>query len=116
MMCTYASKGDIDNWEKLGNPGWSHGDLAPYFKKFQSFTEPSKEIAEFYHTEEVIEPDLHNGGGPVKTSFPHNKRLAGDAWVKTYDKLGLKMNVDPQSGLGTGGYRSVFFRVSLTTH
>jgi len=107
MMCTYSSKEDIDNWEKLGNPDWSHDDLAPYYKKFASFTEPSKDIAKFYHTAEVIDKELHDGNGPVKTSFARNKRVGGDAWVKTFDKLDLKMTTDPQSGLGNGGYRYV---------
>jgi choline dehydrogenase-like flavoprotein len=107
MMCTYSSKEDIDNWAKLGNPGWTHDDLAPYYKKFESFTEPSKDIKQFYHADEVIEKDLHDGDGPVKTSFAHNKRYAANAWVKTFDNLGLKMTVDPQTGKGNGGYRSV---------
>ena len=107
-MVTFSSKEDIDNWAKLGNPGWTHDDLAPYYRKFQSFTEPSKETAEFYHTAEVIEKDLHDGNGPVKTSFALTKRYAGNAWIKTFDKLGLKMNVDPQTGKGNGGYRSAF--------
>jgi hypothetical protein len=111
MMCTYASKEDIDNWEKLGNPGWSHADLAPYFKKFESFTEPSEDIAKFYHTDEVIDKHLHNGGGPVKTSFPPNKRVGGNAWVKTFDKMGLKMDADPQSGFGNGGYSLVLILI-----
>lgn len=104
-MATFASKTDINNWERLGNPGWSHDDLAPYYKKFQSFTEPSKEIADFYKTFDVIKHDLHNGDGPVRTSFPLTKRYAGDAWVETFSKLGLKMTVDPQTGDGNGGYR-----------
>ena len=116
MMCTYASKEDIDNWAKLGNPGWSHADLAPYYKKFASFTEPSEDIAEFYETAEYLDEDLHDGNGPVKTNFVHNKRLAGHAWVQTFNKLGLKMTDDPQSGFGNGGYRSANFSTITAIH
>jgi choline dehydrogenase len=108
MMCTYSSKEDIDSWEKLGNPGWSHEDLAPYYKKFATFTEPSKKVAEFYQIDHrVIDKDLHDANGPVRTSFTKSKRIGGNAWVKTFDTLGLKMAADPQSGHGNGGYRSV---------
>jgi choline dehydrogenase-like flavoprotein len=48
-MCTYSSEEDIDSWAKVGNPSWTHEDLAPYYKKFESFTEPSKDIQGFYH-------------------------------------------------------------------
>ena len=106
-MCTYSSRGDIDNWAKLGNPGWAFDDLAPYYKKFSSFTEPSKEIEEFYSSDNVIDPELHDAGGPIKTAFPANKKFAGKAWVRTFEKLGLEQNVDPQTGRGNGGYRSV---------
>jgi choline dehydrogenase len=108
MMCTYSSKEDIDSWERLGNPGWSHEDLAPYYKKFATFTEPSKKTAEFYQIDHrVIDKDLHDANGPIRTSFTRGKRIGGNAWVKTFDKLGLKMTADPQSGHGNGGYRSV---------
>ena len=114
MMCTYSSKEDIDSWEKLGNPGWSHEDLAPYYKKFATFTEPSKKTAEFYHIDnKVIDKELHNANGPVRTAFTNSKRVGGNAWVKTFDKLGLKMTADPQSGHGNGGYRSVLLLISL---
>lgn len=108
MMCTYSSKEDIDSWEKLGNPGWSHEDLAPYYKKFATFTEPSKKTAEFYHIDnKVIDKELHNANGPVRTAFTNSKRVGGNAWVKTFDKLGLKMKEDSQSGHGNGGYSNL---------
>lgn len=114
MMCTYSSKEDIDSWEKLGNKGWSHADLAPYYKKFASFTQPSKKTAEFYHIDsKVIDKGLHGSNGPVRTAFTNSKRVGGNAWVKTFDKLGLRMTADPQSGHGNGGYRLVLASISL---
>ncbi|KAH8592378.1 aryl-alcohol dehydrogenase [Bisporella sp. PMI_857] len=107
MMCTYASKRDIDSWEKLGNPGWAFDDLAPYYEKFSSFTEPSKETEKHYSTDDVIDPKLHEVKGPIKTSFPVNKKFASKAWVSAFDNLGLKQTVDPQSGRGNGGYSSL---------
>jgi choline dehydrogenase-like flavoprotein len=105
MMCTYSSKEDIDSWAKLGNPGWTHDDLAPYYKKFETFTEPSIATAKFYHTAEVIDEELRNGGGPIRTSFAKSRRVAGNAWIRTFDGWDLKMSRDPQSGFGNGGYR-----------
>jgi choline dehydrogenase len=106
MMCTYSSKEDIDSWGKLGNSGWFHEDLAPYYRKFATFTEPSKKTAEFYQIDnKVINKELHDANGPVRTAFTNSKRVGGNAWVKTFDKLGLKMTADPQSGHGNGGYR-----------
>jgi choline dehydrogenase len=115
MLCTYPSKEDIDSWETLGNRGWSHEDLAPYYKKFATFTEPSKKIAEFYQIDhKVINKDLHDGNGPVRTAFTNSKQAGGNAWVKTFDELDLRMTVDPQSGHGNGGYRLVLFPISDT--
>ena len=115
MLCTYPSKEDIDSWEKLGNRGWSHEDLAPYYKKFATFTEPSKKIAEFYQIDhKVIDKGLHDANGPVRTAFTNSKQAGGNAWVKTFDELDLRMTVDPQSGHGNGGYRSVLFPISDT--
>lgn len=33
MTFHYASKGDYDSWEALGNPGWGWEGLQPYMKK-----------------------------------------------------------------------------------
>lgn len=33
MAWTYASAGDYDAWEALGNPGWGWDGLSPYIKK-----------------------------------------------------------------------------------
>jgi choline dehydrogenase len=104
MVATYPSREDIDHWSELGNHGWSFEDLAPYFKLSERFDAPSWKIAEFYETEQIIDPELHKVHGPVATSFPVNRRAGADAWVQTFDGLGMKMTEDPLSGGGLGGF------------
>lgn len=43
---------DYDNWEALGNKGWSYQDCLPYFKKSESFDQG--------------EDDYRGGSGPMK--------------------------------------------------
>lgn len=37
MAFHYASKGDYDSWEALGNPGWGYDGMKPYMKKVSGF-------------------------------------------------------------------------------
>ena len=104
MVSTYPSREDIDNWADLGNEGWSFDDLQPYFRKSERFDAPSHRIAQFYGTEDIIDPDLHKIRGPVATSFPVNRKAGADAWIKTFEKKGLKLTKDPLSGDGQGAY------------
>jgi choline dehydrogenase len=109
MVSTYPSREDIDHWAELGNEGWSFEDLQPYFIKSERFDAPSQNIAQFYETEDVIDPGLHKIKGPVATSFPVNKRAGADAWVKAFENVGLKLRTDPLTGEGQGGYTYVSF-------
>jgi choline dehydrogenase-like flavoprotein len=102
MMCTFATKEDIDNWAALGNEGWSFEDLKPYYHIFENYRPPPNDIAAFYETG-WLDPDLHNGNGPIKTTFPRTTPSAARAWVETFNKHGLRITVDPKAGGGVGG-------------
>ena len=104
MVSTYPSRDDIDHWAQLGNEGWSFDNLQPYFRKSERFDAPSKKIAQFYETEDIIDPELHKIKGPIATSFPVNKKPAADAWIKTFENEGLKLTSAPLSGEGQGAF------------
>jgi choline dehydrogenase len=108
MVCTFPSSTDIDNWGELGNPGWFFDDLAPYFKKFATYSAPSKDLSDFYNVNNILDKKLHKiHGEGVKTSFPRTKMVAAKEWLETFDNLGMSMTEDPQSGGGLGGFTFV---------
>jgi choline dehydrogenase-like flavoprotein len=108
MMLSHASKVDIDNWEKLGNPGWDFESLKPYYKKFETYNAPDEELAKSLGTE-VIEKSLHGTSGPVHTTFPHGTSDLDATWRPTLHNLGLKAAEDPRKGGTLGGYSVLKF-------
>jgi choline dehydrogenase-like flavoprotein len=98
----YPSKGNFQAWKALGNEGWGAEDLAPYFRKYSSFTPPSAEIKELLSIDYINE-ELHGKHGPVPVCIPDVFGPFQTSWVKTLDKLGWCNSDDPILGqkLGT---------------
>jgi choline dehydrogenase-like flavoprotein len=66
-MFSMASRQDLDNWVALGNKGWGFDDLAPYYRKFERFTAPSKELdGKLGSTSEYLDPLLRGTDGPLQ--------------------------------------------------
>lgn len=103
MMVSHASRVDIDNWEKLGNPGWNFDALQPYYRKAETFNPPSEAIAEALGTA-IMDPALHGTSGPVQASFSNSPGELDKAWGRTFKTLGLGSEIDPRAGQTLGGY------------
>ena len=70
---------DFDHWRQLGNAGWSHADVLPYFKRAE---------------DQQRGADEHHGtGGPlaVADSTPHE---LCEAYVRAAEELGIPPNAD----------------------
>ncbi|XP_065223661.1 glucose dehydrogenase [FAD, quinone]-like [Planococcus citri] len=89
---------DYDNWESLGNPGWSYENVLKYFKKLESANWESMEkeahgYEGYVHVEDFQDADL-----------THNK-FNKDLLVRLYGELGLPfikdMSAEQKSGITT---------------
>ncbi|KAK9496925.1 hypothetical protein O3M35_012874 [Rhynocoris fuscipes] len=50
MMYVRGNAKDFDEWEALGNPGWSYKDVLPYFRKLENMVIPELAKDEHYHS------------------------------------------------------------------
>jgi choline dehydrogenase len=71
---------DYDYWRQLGNAGWSHQDVLPYFKRAE-------------HQERGADA-FHGQGGPVGVGDIGWKSELADAFVKASIEAGLPANED----------------------
>ena len=103
---THASQQDINDWGKLGNPGWSWNELFPYFLKSENYSSPSASISEQVDTT-FIQPPLHGENGPIQDSFPLFYDNFYKAWEPTYKYLGLGPTGDPKGWIAIGAYTTL---------
>ncbi|KAI7243926.1 GMC oxidoreductase [Hortaea werneckii] len=102
MFFNRGSAEDYDSWEELGNPGWGWKDLLPYFKKSETFTPPSLQIANEYA--DIISPDLapHGTNGPVGSSFPNFQWPIAKNFFQGWNAIGLLTQPQPNAGDANG--------------
>lgn len=83
--------------------GWDWESMRPYYKKFQRFVEPSKEVknglkVKYLDSEKFDDRE----DGPIKASFPQVLDPLHQAWVDTWKGTG-KHYGDAVDGKGVGG-------------
>jgi choline dehydrogenase len=81
---------DYDEWERLGNEGWSWEDVLPYFKKAER--------------NERGASDLHGGDGPLNVADLRYVNPLTKTWLSAAAEVGLAANDDfngpVQEGVG----------------
>ncbi|KAF8931571.1 hypothetical protein EDD21DRAFT_406771 [Dissophora ornata] len=102
MMYHRGPASDYDEWESLGNPGWSYKECLPYFKKSEGFNDPdlpkghvrgpltNRVRKPMYETHE---PEYHGTEGPWQVSH-HHLYGASEGFIRANIGEGLKFNKD----------------------
>ena len=90
LLYIRGDRHDYDNWEKLGNKGWSYRDVLPLFKKFEC--------------QENGENEYHGIDGELKVSNLRLRRKIADLFIKASEEIGIPFNADcngeKQEGVG----------------
>ncbi|WP_226004514.1 GMC family oxidoreductase [Natrinema salinisoli] len=84
---------DYDHWAELGNEGWGHEDVLPYFKRAE-------------HNERGAS-EYHGTGGPRNVADPQSPNELSEAFVEAGQAVGLPDNGDFNAGeqAGVGLYQ-----------
>ncbi|KAF1811090.1 alcohol oxidase [Eremomyces bilateralis CBS 781.70] len=103
-MLAKPSKGCIDNWAALGNPGWDWEGMLPYYRKFMTLNPPPVDTAKHLDTTRM-QKWIGNGNGPIQASWPPLEYLNTQQQIgpDLGTALGLR---DPSADIGasTGYY------------
>jgi choline dehydrogenase len=88
MVYVRGNRADYDQWQALGNQGWSYADVLPYFKKIESYAGGDS--------------DYHGRGGPLDiTDLPSINPLTA-AFIEAGGELGWPRNDDYNGALQDG--------------
>ncbi|PFH57042.1 hypothetical protein XA68_15587 [Ophiocordyceps unilateralis] len=100
MAWNRAGKADYDAWEALGNAGWGWNDLLPYFKKSETFHEPTQTIDGDANIS--YDPSLFGSSGPIHISYSNYFWPSHRLWHRTLHALGLETNPAHVGGSNVG--------------
>ncbi|KAL7654183.1 hypothetical protein ACMYSQ_008848 [Aspergillus niger] len=102
----YPSEANFAAWKSLGNEGWGPEDIAPYLRKFHTYTPPSEETAAFLSLDKYMKQDNQGKDGPIPVTLPDVYGPFNQAWDETFSHLGWRTDVDPISGRKVGAFTS----------
>ncbi|KAG0345768.1 hypothetical protein BG004_003103 [Podila humilis] len=102
MMYHRGPASDYDEWEMLGNPGWSYKECLEYFKKSEGFNDPNlpeghpkgpltKRVRKPQY--ETFEPEFHGTEGPWQISY-HHLFGTSESFIRANLATGVPFNKD----------------------
>lgn len=77
MIYTRGNRRDFDQWASFGNPGWTYGEVLPYFQRVEDSLVKSKT------------PYMQGKNGPITVSEVAWKSRSGRQFVKAAKEYGL---------------------------
>jgi choline dehydrogenase len=100
LVYTRGQPEDFDDWE---TPGWSFGELLPFFKR-----------SEDQANEEMLRAGLHGRGGPLAVADQTEPHELCDAFIEAAAQAGLPRNPDFNGERQEGaGYQQLTIRNGL---
>jgi choline dehydrogenase-like flavoprotein len=105
-VAVYPTTSNFDSWKELGNEGWGAKDMAPYLRKFHSYSPPSEATAELLDTTRYMSFEKQGYDGPVPLSLPDVYGPFNKAWNETFAQLGWETDADPIEGQKLGAFTS----------
>ncbi|TKA65000.1 hypothetical protein B0A49_07968 [Cryomyces minteri] len=101
MLVNRGGQGDYNDWEALGNPGWSWTDMLPYFMRSERYTPVySEDIAAQFSIR--YDPGVHGFDGPLNVSYPKYFYNASVNFFDALTELGIPTALDPNDGTVAG--------------
>lgn len=80
MAYVRGHKLDYDDWSLVGNAGWSYKEVLPFFKLHEHNT--------------VVQSDFHGQNGELTVSKADDLTIAGSAFLKACEEVGIPANPD----------------------
>lgn len=80
MIYIRGNRRDFDQWQELGNPGWSYQDVLPYFKKSENQQRGASQF--------------HGVGGALSVTDPIAPAVTSQRFVEAAVAMGYNNNPD----------------------
>ncbi len=90
MLYVRGNKWDYDHWSELGNKGWSHDEVLPFFIKSEG--------------NEYFKDDLHGTDGPLGVSNPSSASDVNEMFIQSCAQHGIERNDDYNGAQQQGAF------------
>ncbi|GMG04954.1 unnamed protein product [Aspergillus oryzae] len=103
-LVMYPSRANFEAWESLGNDGWGPDAMAPYLRKFHTYTPPSETTSALLSVDKYMNAENQGDQGPLPISHLDIYTPWNRAWDDTFARLGWNNHADPIAGRKVGSF------------